>query len=185
MTTNKLSPWTLILCLSVLVTGPVFAQKVSVDFDDDYDFSKATTVAWMEGTPAQNELMQGRIIDAIEGQLKAKGLTLIEEGTPDLYITSHAGGSTQTKSSGARVGIGFSKRVGKASVGVGTSTGGKTKTVTTGTLLIELRDVESGSLVWQATASDTMKDEAEKNEKIINSAVEKAFKDYPPKAKKK
>jgi hypothetical protein len=35
-------------------------------------------------------------------------------------------------------------------------------------------------LVWRGTASDTVSDKPEKNEKKIQKAAEKMFKKYPP-----
>jgi hypothetical protein len=173
------------LCL--LSAAPAFAQKVTTDFDRQFDFSGITKLGWAEGgTPAPSELTEKRIRAAIEEELKKKGMLFVAEGEqPDLHIITHAAVDKQAKGSSMRVGIGVGRSTGRGGVSVGGSTGGGTKVVEVGTLLIEIFDPESSSLVWRATASDTLKGTAEKNEQLLNKAVQKAFKDFPPQEKKK
>ncbi len=173
------------ILLLLLAAAPATAQKVGVDFDKEFEFDGMRTVAWMEGTPASSEISERRIRSAIQKQLEGKGLTFIEEGEVDLFVLSHAAVSKQAKGGSMRVGVGVSRWGGRSGVSVGGSTGTKGKVVEVGTLLIEILDGESQSLVWQATASETLKDTAEKNEKLLNRALDKAFKNFPPGKKKK
>ena len=54
--------------LAGLLLAPcgVFAQKVNVDWDRKYDFSKIETYSWLEGTPVPNPVSHQRITSAIE-----------------------------------------------------------------------------------------------------------------------
>lgn len=173
-----------VLCL--LSAAPAFAQKVSVDYDHEFDFSGLVKIGWAEGgTPAPTELREKRIRAAIEEELAKKGVEFVAEGEEvALHIITHAAVNQQAKTSSVRLGVGVGRSTGHGAVSVGGSTGGRTKVVEIGTLVIEIYDPKTKSLVWQATASDTLKSTPEKNEKLLDKAVEKAFKDYPPKSKK-
>jgi Domain of unknown function (DUF4136) len=175
-----------LILLAAVVATTAMAQKVQVDYDKEFDFSEIKTISWVPGTLSNSEMNQKRLEAAIHNELEGKGLEWVEDGPEvDLYLVSHVDSITQTKSSNTSVGVGVSRRTRFGSVGVGTSTSGKPKEVTTGTVLIEMRDGTSEQLVWQGTASDTVKDTPDKNEKTINDAIGKLFKDFPPAPDKK
>src|SRR5262249_8812552 len=58
------------------------------DYDHSKDFSKYHTFMWIRQPKPENPLMKQRIIDAVNAQLEAKGLRLVEEGA-DLGIAVH------------------------------------------------------------------------------------------------
>ena len=158
-------------------------QVVNTDHDETYDFSTAKTVVWGDCTPAKDELMQRRIVTAVAEQLKAKGFTIVESGSADLQLTTHVATETQKKQSGGNVGVSVHKSTSWGSIGLGGRGNRRVHDVKYGTLLIDLRDTKTGDLVWRANASDTVEDNAQKMEKKINAALDKAFKKFPPKAK--
>jgi len=53
-------------------------------------------------------------------------------------------------------------------------------TILVGQLVVDIYDTASEQLLWRGFASDTASDKAEKNEKKINNAVAKLFKQFPP-----
>ncbi len=65
--------------LLVLIAIPCFAQKVSTDYNKDFDFTSLKTYSWQEGTPASNPLMHQRVVKAIETNLAAKGFQPAQE----------------------------------------------------------------------------------------------------------
>ena len=65
--------------LSLIVTSNAHAVKVDTDHDSTYDFSTVKTVIWGDCTPTTVELMQKRILAAVEEQLVAAGLTAPDE----------------------------------------------------------------------------------------------------------
>ncbi len=170
----------LCICLAALVT-PAAAQKVTVDHDRAVNFSQYSTFAWKEGTQASNELTQQRITKGIEDQLTAKGLERVE-GPADVYVIALAVVDQQTKSRATSIGIGVSKRTKRGGISVGGSTGGRPRQVNVGTLVIDLLDGGSEALVWQAIGSDTLSSSPQKNAEKAQKAIEKAFKDFPPKS---
>jgi hypothetical protein len=173
--------WKSIFVLLLLGTaGQALAVKVNTDHDSTYDFSTVKNVTWGDVTPAKDELAQRRIVAAVEEQLAAKGLTLVEDGEADLQISTHVSTASEMKQSGGNVGVGVSRRTSWGSIGVGGRGNRKVHEVKIGTLLIDMRDVSTGDLVWRANASDTIEGNSAKMEKKIQAAVEKAFKRFPP-----
>lgn len=53
-----------------------------------------------------------------------------------------------------------------------------------GTLVVDVFDTPTKTLLFRGTAADEMADKAEKNEKKIDKAVSKILKDFPPGSKK-
>ena len=168
--------------LLLLAVVPATAAKVVVDFAAGFDFETCKTVAWGEGTPAPNELNERRIRVALTEQMESLGFGFVEAGQPaDLILFTHAFREQQTKTSNVHVGVGLSRRTKRGAVSVGGSTSGRAKVVEKGTLVIELLDGNTGDLVWQARASDTIEGSAEKMESKIRKGVQKAFREFPPK----
>ena len=164
------------LCF-LLVAGRAFGQKVSVDWDKTANFSSFKTYAWAKGTLAPNQLVDQRITNAIDGQLAAKGLQKVDPGSnPDLVATYAAAAGSQTQLNTTNLG-GWG---GPWRYGWGGSSTTTVQQIPVGQLVVELGDIKNKDLVWRATASDTMSDNPQKNEKKINKAVEKMFKKYPP-----
>jgi hypothetical protein len=170
-----------VIVLGLLIAAPAMAAKVTVDFAAGFDFEPCETIAWGEGTPAPNELSERRIRAALIDQMESLGFRFVEAGQPaDLILFTHAFVEEQTKTSNVHVGVGLSRRTKRGAVSVGGSTGGRSKVVKTGTLIVELLDGRSSDLVWQARAGDTIEGSGEKMESKIRKAVQKAFRDFPP-----
>jgi hypothetical protein len=72
------------LSLFVLVAVVAWAG-VNADWDKTANFANYKTYAWGKGTPAKNQLWDQRIMDAVDGQLAAKGLQKVDVASnPDL-----------------------------------------------------------------------------------------------------
>ena len=48
------------------------------------------------------------------------------------------------------------------------------------TLVVELADTKNKQVVWRGSATDTVTDNSDKNIKKLDKAVDKLFKQYPP-----
>lgn len=172
---KKLSSLAFALCLSAATALPAAAQKTSVDWDHSItNFSKYQTYTWVKpARPTSNPLMDQRIVAAIEEQLAARGLQKTESGG-NLLVTYSAGVRRET--SAVVTGMG-GWRMGGGMGRVDPVTENK------GTLVVDLADAQTKSLIWRGTATDTLSDNPDKNSKKIEKAVTKMFKGYPPKAK--
>jgi hypothetical protein len=125
-----------------------------------------------------------RIKVAVEREMLRRGFTA--STTPDLYVnfdvtTREAVQASNSPSMGISFG-GFSYGgSGGGGVGVGTSTGGTSvKTVTEGTLAIDVVDRERNKLVWGGSVEGTLTKEALQDpEKTIDAAVQAVFREFP------
>ena len=171
----------------LLVPALAMAQKVSYDFAKDANFAGFKTYAMKEGTPVGQQLIDDRIIAAIDDQMKAKGFTK-SEANPDVYVVYHIAFDKQkdisTFSSGYGGGYGpYGWGYGGGWAGGTTST--QVRDILIGTLVIDMADAAKKQVVWRGMGVkevDVQKD-PEKRDKSINKAVEKIFKNYPPKKK--
>jgi hypothetical protein len=165
------------------------AQDVSVDFDRSSDFSKFKTYSWAEGVPAKNPLIDQQVRSNIEGQLAARGLRRVEEGSDIrvLYMVAVDRDIEFAKSRWSTTG----DWAGQMRSGI--SVRSQTWDVEVGTLVVFLTDASDKQLLWRGTAStildkrsenrnsimDALAEDARKAEKRVRKSVEKMFKQYP------
>jgi len=161
----------ILVAIIVLSFATVAFAKVTVDFDQNADFSKYRTYAWQQGTPAADPLNQRRIERAVSEQLKAAGLSEVSS-SPDLNIVTHA--SSKQKQEVHTGNFGY----GPMSPGFGEQD--FTMTIDIGTLRVDLVDARTKKLVWSATATKTLSDNPKKVAKLIDKVVTKMFKRFPP-----
>jgi hypothetical protein len=160
--------------LMLLVVPVARAQKVSVDFDQSADFAKYKTFIVRDGqlsarSPALNsELTKKNIQANIEKALVAKGLAKVESGMADLNVFFQFGANVRMETEAYPAGW----------------RGLRTRVVQTpqnaGTMVIDLRDPKTRSLVWRSTATETEPNPQKMADKL-DDMVKKSIDKYPPK----
>jgi hypothetical protein len=162
-----------VLMLMALSAHVARAQKVSVEFDKAADFSKYHTFAIRDGelnsrNPALNgELTKKNIETDIEGALTAKGLMRVT-GPSDLNVRFTLGSARRVEAEAYPAGwYGMGTRIVRVPFAEGT-------------LVIDLRDPATRSLVWRGIATDDQQDPSKLGGKIDNM-VKKSLAKYPPK----
>jgi len=166
--------------LGILLAGMLTAcssTRVGVDHDQDFDFTGLATYAWAEGAPAENELNERRIVEGIDAALAGCGFRPVDAG-PELLVRTKVAQRQEVRSSGGSVGVGY----GTGRGGVGMSSGNRVYEVTVGTLVIEVLDAGSQSVVWRAEAEKTIGGDPEDTAKKIKEVIERAFEEFPPEA---
>jgi hypothetical protein len=163
--------WILLLAL---VPG-AWAQKITVEFDEAVDFAKFHTFMIREGalnskSPALNSELTRKKIDAlIEKYMNARGMLKVG-AKPDLNVRYRLGSMRKTEIETYPAGWrGWGTRVVRVPY-------------TEGTLVIDLRDPSTRSLVWRGIAREE-KDDPNKIEGKLDDMVRKALEKYPPKPK--
>jgi hypothetical protein len=178
------------LAVAIAVTlapALLLAQKVSYDYDKSASFASYKTYAHKDGTKVGQQLIDERIVNAIDTQLAAKGLTK-NESSPDVYVVYHVAFDKQkdisTFSSGYGGGYGPYGWGWGGMGGMSTSTT-QVRDILVGTLVIDLADAKTKQLAWRGMGVKEVNTQAnpEKRDKSINEAVKKIFKNYPPKVK--
>ncbi len=173
----------------VLTPALAMAQKVSYDYDKTMDFASFKTYALKDGTKVGQQLIDDRIVAAIEAELAAKGLTK-SDASPDIFVVYHVAFDKQkdisTFSSGYAGGYGgYGWGYGGGWAGGGTTTT-TVRDILIGTLVIDIADAKKGQVAWRGMGVKEVKTDAkpEKRDKSISEAVKKIFKNFPPKVKK-
>jgi len=161
--------------LAALSGALAWAQKITVEFDQAADFTKYKTFAIRDGqlnsrNPALNsELVKKKIEADIARDLTARGLEMTT-GRSDLNVRYHFGSVRKAEIERYPAGWrGFGTRVVRVPY-------------TEGTLVIDLRDPSTRSLVWRGIASEE-KSDGTKIEGKLDDMVRKSIDKYPPKPK--
>ena len=176
----------LALAMAIAVLPAIaHAQKTTYDFDKTAAFSAFRTYTLQEGTPTKQPLVDQRINAAIEAELAKKGFTR-NDTNPDVVVVWHMAFDEQkdisSYSSGPMYG-GYGYRYGG---GWGsTTTDVRVREIIIGTLAVDLVDAKKKEMAWRGLGTKEVDTDAkpDKRDKNITKAVEKIFKNYPPKVK--
>jgi len=161
------------LCMMlVCITSAVaVGQQVSVNYNHSQSFSSYHTYAWGSNNTnqIQNSILAQAAQQDIDSAMQGKGLQKVQESqNPDLILLASGGMKQQTSWSawGMR--------------GIGGGMGGITPQQNVeATLIVDLHDTKSQSLVWRGIAQDTLSNNGNKNQQMVQKAIQKMFKQWP------
>jgi hypothetical protein len=166
------------LIAGLMLLGTItFAQSVNYDFDRSANFHAFKTYMWVRGAALPDALINQRIVTAINAQLAAKGLRLVERSdNPDLLVGYHAAFDVDVQINGFGSGWGGFRYPGSFSGAA------RADEIVTGTLIVDMVDAASRTIVWRGTATKEININAKpaQRDKNIARATEKLFKNYPP-----
>jgi hypothetical protein len=178
---------TLALALGLAVLpASASAQKTTYDFDKTAPFATFRTYAMKTGTPTGKELIDKRLVAAIETQLAAKGFVR-NENAPDVFVVFHVAFDEQQDISSYSTGPMYGGYGWGWGGGWGsTTTYVRVREILVGTLAVDIIDARKQEIAWRGLGTKEIDTNAkpEKRDSNINKAVEKIFKNYPPKVKK-
>lgn len=143
------------------------SAQVNADWDRTARFAEYRTYAWMD-TPRMQELQQGTLFDrrlrsAVESELASKGLRKSDaSGEADVLLAYHAG--VKDKLDVQQWGH-FGRRW-------------DVREYQQGTLVIDVVDASSESLVWRASATEEVRTSDVSDAKIAE-VVQKMFASFP------
>jgi hypothetical protein len=165
---TKVALSVMLLCLaSTLAIG----QQVSVNYIQSQSFSAYHTYAWGadNANQVQNSILAQVAIQNIDSALQAKGWSKVEASqNPDVLVTASGGLKQQTSYSawGMR--------------GIGGGMGGITPEQNViGTLIVDIYDAKTQSLIWRGIGQNTLDNNGNKNQQMVQKAVAKMFKQWP------
>ena len=162
-----------VLCALLVGVASTIAvgQQVSVNYNHSQSFAQYHTYAWGSNNAnrVQDSILAQVAEQDIDSALQGKGLQKVGEGqNPDLIVTGNGGMKQQTSYSawGMR--------------GIGGGMGGITPEQNViGTMIVDLYDAKTQSLVWRGIAQDTLNNNGNKNQQMVQKAVAKMFKQWP------
>jgi len=165
-----------------LAATPAMAQKVTIDYAHDFDFSDVKTFQYVEtkDSDIKNEIMADRITTMFKKELTEGGLKEVTEN-PDIYVTYHSTSKENTSYNTTSMGYGgyggygggwggYGRYGGMG--GMGTSTTYAT-TYTEGTLIFDAYEPGDKNLVWRGTGTVTVKAKTEKQIKQVDNILTK------------
>jgi hypothetical protein len=163
---------------------------VSQDYEQGYNFSSLKTFSWKPNPDNEyglkdSDLIDSRIRKAVVDNLVAKNYRLVDTDNPDFYISYHM--TVEQKISSCNVSGGIS--IGRGSsgsyggIGVGMGSGSNVRAYDQGTLLVDVTEVTSGSLVWRGVSTQIVSEHSspEKTTEMVNATVAKMLEQFPPK----
>jgi hypothetical protein len=161
------------LCMMLVCITSVIAvgQTVSVNYNHSQSFSSYHTYAWASNNAnqVQNSILAQVAQQDIDTAMQGKGLQKVQESQkPDLILLASGGMRQQTSYSawGMR--------------GIGGGMGGITPQQNVeATLIVDLHDAKSQSLIWRGIAQDTLSNNGNKNQQLVEKAIQKMFKQWP------
>ena len=156
---------------------------VKYDYDQQANFAELKTFDWMqipENADINNLILQ-RVKNAVNSELKAKGL-MMSSNDPDFLIAKHLGKKDKVHVADWGYGYGSYGRYGGYWGGSGISA----YQYEEGFLILDFVDAKSKELIWRGSAKAVVENvnTPEKSEKIINAAVKEILKKYPPSSSK-
>src|SRR5271163_1279731 len=163
--------------IAVLSAAASFAQQVKTDYDRNANFSQYKTYS-RQKVQTQDPLWVDRIKDAVNAALTAKGLRSVESGG-DVAIVAIEATQDQRTLNTFYDGLGGGWRW--RGFGEATTT---VDTYKVGTLVVDLFDAHTKTLIWRGSSSDTLSDKSDKNIKNLNKGAEKMFDHFPPEVKR-
>ena len=168
----------LALTVAFVCAGNARAQDVKSNYVPGTDFSKYRTYKWVQiengGHP--NQIVNTEIMQAVDTNLAAKGFTKTTGDTADLFVGYQIAVDKEKQWNAYGGGLRWG--------GMGSAT---SSTIDVGTLVLDMYDPATKSLVWQGMASKTLDPSGspEKNQQRLDKAMNKLLKDFPPTGKKK
>jgi hypothetical protein len=177
----------LVFSLALLVIAmPALAQKVYVDYDKDADYDSFKTFSWAPTSDTSLEkvspFMHSRIVNEIEFYMTEGGL-IEDNDNPDLFVTYHTNSKDEVRVDTSNYGYGYGGGYYRNPYwgGYGGSMGSSTTTVsnyTRGTLIVDIWDAESKTLVWRGAAEAVVKEKPEAQSKQIDKMLAKMVKKW-------
>jgi hypothetical protein len=162
-----------------LLATTALSQNVTFDYDRTAKFSAFKSYAWTRGTELLDELNHARMVRSIDARLAEKALARVEPGdSPDLLVAYHASFDQNLKIDA------FSTGWGPFGLGPDRSGSATVQKILVGTLVVDIIDARTHTLVWRGMASGDIKpnDKPQQRDKKLAKAMEKMFRNYPPRS---
>lgn len=173
----------LAVAILLAVLSGCSSLTVNYDYDNNVDWTKFKTYAWMEGPPSQSDptsalpntgLLEQRVHSSVKYEMEQRGITQGDDS--DLLVVYHLG--TQEKIQVTDWGYRYSDYY--------WGYGGRQIDVnqfTEGSLVIDLIDAETKNLVWRGTGTgvvDKSQRTPEEMQARVDEVVNKVMKSFPP-----
>ncbi len=171
---------------AVAVLSGCSSVSVSRDYDETVDFKALKTFAWKDAEQPQtgnpridNDLIDERVRSAVNRELAAEGFRLVEKDAADFQVAYFV--EYKQRIGGGTVSVGMGGGSYGRYGGVGYNTG--VSDYEEGHLTIDIIDPSDGKNFWRGVGRRTSYETSnpKKITKIVNEAVSRILKKFPPK----
>ena len=171
------------LGLIIFVAG-CSSTRVRTDYDERSKFDDLRTYSWIEQTyraprnpVVDNELLEERIQNAVDGVLASRGYRRRDDGDVDFRVAYHIVGKEKTEIIEQDSFRGYYSHRG---YGFGSSF--ITLESLEGTLILDIFDGQTNKLIWRGWATKSLDDDPtpEEMHDYLQHAVRKILKEFPP-----
>lgn len=163
--------------IGLVITAVLFFElaanaSVTTDYDHNTSFGQYKTYSWAK-VQTSNSLWDERVKEAVEKELAGIGWSLVPSGG-EAVLTARRTTQNQHDLETFYDGLG------------GWRWGGFGSAITTedtykeGTLMIDMFDANTKSLIWRGASSGTLSGNPDKNTKELDKDVHKMFEHFPP-----
>jgi hypothetical protein len=168
-------------------------MKVATEYEASAPFEAYKTWAWLAVDPGQdqaaairNPLVRKMVVEAVDREMAKKGFAKTSpDAGPDLYVTVI--GAANRRIEVTSYGYAYAGPYAYAPYGyypvMAAPAATEMREVADGTLVLDLVDAKSKTLVWRGTASDSVTS-VETVRGTVDEAVRKMLENYPPPKKK-
>lgn len=172
------------LLLAVLVAGCA-VKRTSVDYDSAINFASLKTYQWVNSPKKiyndprlDNDLLQGRIEQAIHQTLQSKGFSQPEQPPADFEVTYHLAIEKRVETEQIRTGFG----VHQGWWGWGVSNDVMVDQYDEGTLMIDILSSVSKKLIWRGTIKYRVRERVSvaQQQTLVNQRVAEVLANFPP-----
>jgi len=167
---NDLRNMLAVLAISVAGMAAAHAQQIISDYDHQTNFSQYKSYSWQQ-ISAPDSIWGDRIKNDVDAQLAAKGWVRLDKGGDAvLCATSSDGEAATVEHFYGGWGPGWRWRGWSEPV-----------PFDQGTLVVDIFDAKTQSLVWRGFAEQAVSNKDQKNINKLEKMVSKLFKNFPPK----
>ena len=163
------------------------AQDIKYNFLPGTDFNKYKTYRWVRIPNAQypNQILDRQIMESIDRQLAAKGLTKSDGESADLVVAYQAAVNQEKQWNSYSTGgdmWGYGRWGGWGGYGGMQTTTTTSQTINIGTINLDIYDAARKEQIWRGAATKTLGSgtDPKKVQKNLDKAMAKLLKKYPP-----
>jgi len=164
----------------VAIAGtPILAQTVTIDYDHSVNFAKFKSYTW-SGVHATDPSVEGRITIAVDRDMSGR---FFHQQTKNGDVTIAVVEATRDKQEYAD----FYAKLNDITWQRGWGSGGFLDTATTpqdvplDTLVMDMYDTKTQKLIWRGVVTEPVAKSQDKNDQIMDRAVNLLFAKFPPK----
>lgn len=177
--------YALYLVVAMFTITGCSSVSVTHDYDSSTDFTALKTYAWQHETQPKtgnpridNDLVDDRVRNAVDSVLAEKGFVRGQEADADFLVAYFVQYKQRIGGSSVSFGIGAGRYDRYGGVGYNTSISDYDE----GWLTIDVIDRESEKMIWRGIGIRATYESSnpKKVSKIINNAVARILKDFPP-----